>query len=52
MRAPIGGETITRELVRQSLANGPYRNTFGNQDRLTQGMNNWSYMVRELLFRK
>lgn len=45
MRANIGGETITRELVKHSLMNGKYKNTFSNQERLTEGMNNWSMMV-------
>lgn len=52
MRANIGGESITRELVRCSLNNGKYRNTFTNQDQLTANMNYWSMMVRFALRRK
>ena len=48
MRANIGGETITRELVKHSLMNGKYKNTFSNQERLTEGMNNWSMMVKKI----
>lgn len=46
MRASVGGESITRELVEYSLRNGAYKNTFSNQNRLTEAMNNWSLMVR------
>lgn len=52
MRAPIGGETITRELAKASLKNSPYKNTFSNQDKLTPAMNNWSVMVLMQIFRK
>jgi actin-related protein len=52
MRAPVGGESITRELVRYSLLNGKYKNTFSNQERLTAAMNNWSMMVPLPLCRK
>lgn len=45
MRAPIGGESITRELLKSSLSKGPYTNTFSNQQNLTKGMNEWSMMV-------
>lgn len=52
IRANVGGETITRELLKQSLAQGKYKNHFINQERLTDKMNEWGYMVRTGLFRK
>jgi actin-related protein len=39
IRASVGGETITRELYRHSLAHGKYRNAYSNQDKLTDRMN-------------
>jgi actin-related protein len=39
IRANIGGETITRELLKHSLGQGKYKNNFTNQDRLTDKMN-------------
>ena len=48
MRAPIGGESITRELLKFSLEKGTYTNTFSNQQNLTKGMNDWSMMVKQI----
>lgn len=46
MRAPIGGEAITRELLKVSQQKGAYKNTFSNQALLTPAMNEWNMMVR------
>lgn len=35
IRAPVGGETITRELLKYSLKKGNLKNSFSNQSSLT-----------------
>ena len=45
IRANVGGESITRELLKHSLTQGKYRNNFVNQSVLTEKMNQWGCMV-------
>ena len=45
IRANLGGEAITRDLLRHSLGQGDYKNNYVNQGALTERMNHWGCMV-------
>lgn len=45
IRANVGGESISRELLRYVRGQGPYLNAYHNQKQLTASMNEWGAMV-------
>lgn len=52
IRANVGGESITKDLLKYSLTQGSYKNNYVNQSTLTEQMNNWGRMVPFCLSRK